>query len=375
MAINSYYFNAIMSSDGTYDRTYTAKDFTNYLNLLVGNGVFPNPSTQLQVEASTGMNVVVNAGSGWINGHKVENTADLILSVDASDVVLSRIDRVVLYLDNTAREMGIKVLKGTAATTPVAPTLTRTEDRYELCLAEITVNKQVTSITGTDIKDTRLDSSVCGIVAGLIQQVDTTTLYNQYDSSFNEWFSDVKTELATATLIRQYTSSYTSVADDTIIPINISVYNQNLDVLNVYTNGMKLIKNVDYVINSNDSITLTGVLLTGNTIEFEVLKSIDGSDAESIVDLVYQLQTELAAKTIKKGVITLPASGWVITNTGTYTQTVDVSFISSVDEVILVSPVENINVRAIEQAVGSLTFEAYESITSDISVNVANLGV
>ena len=85
MAISSYFFNAI-ESGGVYDRVYNAEDFSNYLDLLVGNGVFPNPTTNLQVRASTGMDVIVGAGSGWINGHKMVNSADLVLSIDASDV-------------------------------------------------------------------------------------------------------------------------------------------------------------------------------------------------------------------------------------------------------------------------------------------------
>ena len=127
MAIESYFFNALLDN-GSYDRTYTAEDFTSYLNLLVSDGVFANPSNQLQVQASTGMNVVVRAGSGWIKGHKMNNTADLVLPIDASDVLLQRIDRIIFYLDLSTRDMGIEVLKGVAAATnPVAPALTRTD--------------------------------------------------------------------------------------------------------------------------------------------------------------------------------------------------------------------------------------------------------
>ena len=65
MAVNSYFFNAVLN-DGVYDRIYNAEDVTSYLANIVGNGVFPNPSTQLQVRAGTGMQVIVGAGSGWI---------------------------------------------------------------------------------------------------------------------------------------------------------------------------------------------------------------------------------------------------------------------------------------------------------------------
>ena len=124
MAIQGYFFNAV-EEGGVYDRLYNAEDVTSYLDLLVSNGVFPNPSTQLQVRASTGMNVIVGTGAGWIDGHKIINTADLPLSIQTSDVLLDRIDAVVFYADYTNRVMGIGVKTGTPASTPVAPTLQR----------------------------------------------------------------------------------------------------------------------------------------------------------------------------------------------------------------------------------------------------------
>ena len=178
MTITSYFFDAVLSG-GVYDRTYSSGDFTSYLNLLVGNGVFPNPSTQLQVRASSGMNVIIGAGSGWINGHKMDNSADYTLTLDASDLVLDRIDRIIFYVDETSRDMGIDVLKGTINSTPVPPTLTRTNTRYEMCLADIYVKAQASAIALSDITDTRMDSTVCGYVQGLIQQIDTTTLWQQ----------------------------------------------------------------------------------------------------------------------------------------------------------------------------------------------------
>lgn len=154
MAIKSYFFNAIQSG-GVYDRVYNAEDITNYLDLLVGNGVFPNPTTMLQVRASSGMDIIVGAGSGWINGHKIVNSSDLTLTVETSDVLLNRIDAVIFYVDHTTRDMGIEIKKGTLAQNPVAPTMQRDNDRWELCLAQIIVEKQINEITASMITDTR----------------------------------------------------------------------------------------------------------------------------------------------------------------------------------------------------------------------------
>lgn len=294
MAIKSYFFNAVKQND-TYDRVYNSEDVTSYLDKLVGNGVFATPSTQLQVQVATGMNVNILEGQGWINGHKMINTSVVTLPIDAADVLLNRIDRVVFYVDYSLRAMGIEVKKGTPATTAVAPELTRTSQRYELCLAEISVAKQVASITPAMITDTRGDSSLCGYVASMIEQIDTTTLFQQFQAGFDEWFDEVKDELVTATLIRKYEAvHFTEASSKSVFDIKdyIPQYAYELDILEVRINGLSL-TNREYT-KDHSTITLnTPITEVGTPIEFVIYKSVDGSDAESIVDLVYQLQTTL----------------------------------------------------------------------------------
>ena len=95
-------------------------------------------------------------------------------------VSLDRIDRVVLRYDVTDREIRLEVKKGTFASSPVAPALQRDVNAYELALADIYVANGVISITQANITDQRLNSELCGIVHGTVEQVDTTTLFNQY---------------------------------------------------------------------------------------------------------------------------------------------------------------------------------------------------
>ena len=276
MAINSYFFNAVLE-DEVYDRIYNADDFTSYLDLLVGNGVFPNPSTQLQVNASSGMDVVVRAGSGWINGHKMVNTADLTLSLSAADVLLNRIDAIIFYVDYDLREMGIEVKEGTEATTPSAPALQRDSSRYEMCLAQITVNKQTTAITTAMIKDTRGNSSLCGYVQGLIQQVDTTTLFNQWQAAFSDWFSEVQSQFTEGKLFKKFEGIVTT-ASDGVTTFNVLDYVPTFsyvyDILEVYINGIHLTGN-EYTL-SNNTVTLkTPIEKKGAVVDFVVYKSID----------------------------------------------------------------------------------------------------
>ncbi len=293
MAVNGYFFNAVQRN-GVYDRIYSADDFSSYLDQLVSNGVFPNPSTQLQVRAGTDMQVIVESGQGWIYGHKLVNNADLPLNIAASDVLMNRIDRVVFYADFINREMGISVLTGTAAATPNAPQLTRNANRYEMCLAEITVNKQVTAITQGMITDTRANTDVCGWVAGLIQQVDTSTLFTQWQTAysdyyntmtarFNEFMDALTEQLKVNTYIQQYKKFVQLTASSSkIIPLDMTGYTyEESDILFVIINGLVAAETVDYLLDTRQTPPEVHVNLVGSTnvtddIEIRVLKSIIG---------------------------------------------------------------------------------------------------
>lgn len=289
--INSYFFNALPNADGSWDREYNAENMSDYLNLLVGSGVFPNPSTNLQVMASSGFNLVVKAGSAWINGKKMENTTDYSITLDGSDVLLNRIDRVIFYLDMQAREMGIDVIKGTPATNPVAPDLTRTATRQEYCLATVAINKQVSAISQADITDTRADSTVCGWVAGLIQQVDTSTLFNQWQTAYSSYYAAVQQQLndfmetLTQTLrVNTYLMSYdkyltVTQSDSKIIPLNMQNYTyEPTDVITVYLNGLAAAPDVDWLLDTRQTppelhVNLVGSSNTTDEIYIRVLKT------------------------------------------------------------------------------------------------------
>lgn len=293
MVIECGFFNSV-----NRDRLYKAEEMTRPYELLISNGVFATPegtpSNFLQVYASDGMNVVVRPGRGVFMGKWLINTDDLVLNLDASEVVLNRIDSIVVRIDarEEVRTGTIVVKKGTAASSPTAPGLTRTETIEEYRLADITVNAGVTSIVQANIRDMR-GSADCGWITSLIQQVDTSTLYDQWKDAFDTWFAELHETVATQTLIRTFTSYYTTVEqDETVIPVNITQFNNELDILQVFINGLMLIKDLDYTVDSNpaDSITLTKPVDAGTPVSFVVYKSVDGSEAETVLGQVFTLQ-------------------------------------------------------------------------------------
>ena len=276
MAIQSYFFNAVLN-DGVYDRVYNADDLTSYLDLLVGNGVFPNPSTMLQVRASSGMNVIVGAGAGWINGYKLINTADMTLTLDASDVLLNRIDLIIFYVDFNQRTMGIEIKKGTNALNAVAPTLQRDNTRYEMCLAQIAIDKQITDITAAQITDTRSNSALCGYVQGLIQQADTTTLFESWQHGFETWFQGIQDQFVEGKVFKRLEGQVTTTqANQAVFDVldYVPSYSFAYDGLDVYINGIHLNGN-EYSL-SNSTVTLAiPIQKAGAVVTFVVYKSVD----------------------------------------------------------------------------------------------------
>lgn len=185
----SSFFNAEIVGD-SYDRVYLAEDYANYFNSFIGNGVFPNPSTGLQVISNDDMTVTLKSGKAWINGYMYENTDNYLLNVDIADGVLNRIDRVVLRLDFINREIKSYVKKGIFASSPIAPEITRDSNMYEIALADVKINKGSIKIKQADITDLRLNTQLCGIVHGTVDQVDTTAIFNQFQS----WYSQKQGE-------------------------------------------------------------------------------------------------------------------------------------------------------------------------------------
>ena len=179
----SSFFNSVSG-----DRVYRAEEWAEYFASFIGNGVFPVPPTSLQVVAGSGMAVAVKTGKAWINGYFYYNTSDLPVTLATADGVLNRIDRIVVRWDLTERKISVAVKSSTPATSPVAPALQRDADAYELCLADVLVGAGVTAISQANITDRRLDGSLCGVVAGVVDQIDT----DAFNAQLEAWFADYK---------------------------------------------------------------------------------------------------------------------------------------------------------------------------------------
>ena len=166
------------------------------------SGVF-GADGNLSVTANGNMTVSVSDGVGWLSNDKADGTvfwndtkeqtgSELQLTIPLANAVSPRIDRVVVSWDTVdyAAKPRIEVLKGTAASTPVAPALTNNSLLRQISLAQIAIPAAASKITSANITDERLDSTVCGLVTDWVS-VDTTTMQQQ----FKEFLQQIKEEL------------------------------------------------------------------------------------------------------------------------------------------------------------------------------------
>lgn len=164
-----------------WDREYSAEQIAEYFAKLVSNGVFEGG---LQVKQSSNetptMNVKVSAGNAMINGYWYTLTEEKFFEVNVNATLNSRVDCICLQYNFNNRE--IKSVYHEGVSTP-----TRNDEMYELMLCTISVGSNATSITQSSITDKRYDSTVCGIVTGLIDQINFDEAYSQFSTWFNEF--------------------------------------------------------------------------------------------------------------------------------------------------------------------------------------------
>ena len=191
MAWSSGFFNSLNG-----DRTYNAQQMSDIFKGLITDGVYESVDDKLVVQPNTGMAVQIGSGRGWFGGHWIENTAEYPLTIEAADVTLNRYAAIIIRVDETTSVRSVEpVVKYSAvATAPVKPTMERSETVKEYCLAYVYIKAGAREITAADIEDARGDTSVCGWVTGLIDQVDTKTFWEQWSALFNDFMADNEVE-------------------------------------------------------------------------------------------------------------------------------------------------------------------------------------
>lgn len=220
------FFNALPdnTSETGYDRNYNADDISDFLSMVCDTGVVKTNTVNavpqgLKVATASGMAIGVNAGKAVIRGKAFINEALEGFTVTANGTTSNRYDYIVIKYDNniSARDITIELRTGTGAI-PTVSSLTRNEKVYELMLAYITVAPSVTSITQSDITDTRGDAELC----------PWFTAVKGYDDYYD---AIIETHESTVTV--------SSLTNTVITDLPSKLYNERYSLIEVYTNGIK----------------------------------------------------------------------------------------------------------------------------------------
>ena len=284
MAIKTGFYNSVEN-----DRLYNAEDMSRYFAGLYTKGVLQNYKDKFAVKANGGMQVKVPTGKAFFSdGKYIENTADIILNVEASDVVLGRIDSVVLRSDKNenVRNAMVVLKKGTPSSNPQPPAIEVGEYVEELLICNIRVDKLTENLTQSNIENTVANTDVCGYVTGLIDEVDTSDLYAQYQEAykqfyiesqqkFDEWFENVKETIKATALMRRYRNAYTTTQEaEKRIEIGIPEHNSVLDIVELYINGLRATES-EYREDGLTHIELTNAVEQGTELEIVVFKAVE----------------------------------------------------------------------------------------------------
>ena len=167
------------------ERTYGADDFTAYYRDFFTDGVHPSKATNLQVIANNDMTVTVLNGVGYVDGKFYRPVTNTKIAIPESDTQYDRYDMVVLRCDYITKSVYVDVVRGTAAADPEYPELQRTRSIYDLGLAAIMVKANTSHIAQENITDLRFDANYCGIITNVINSINTTNLFAQYNAEWN----------------------------------------------------------------------------------------------------------------------------------------------------------------------------------------------
>lgn len=166
------------------DVEYTAEDAETYLCTRT-SGVYAAESFPATVTEAR--KITIGTGMAWINngtfkGKSVVSTENVSVAIPIADGALPRIDRIVLRFTKSTNESTFEVKTGTPASSPVAPTLTRSELLYELGLYTVSVPAGSLTVSAADVTNTMIDESVCGLMRDGVTGLPTGTLQKQYEA-------------------------------------------------------------------------------------------------------------------------------------------------------------------------------------------------
>lgn len=318
MSITCGFFNSLNG-----DRKYDASQMSSIFDGLIIDGVFASIGTAFAVKAAGGLTVNVGIGKAWFDHTWTVNDAVLPLTAPEAEVLLDRIDAVVLEVNATesVRENTIKFVKGTPSSAPVNPTLENEGNvhQYPLCYiyrkyGTAVINQaDITSMIGTESTP---------FVTAILQTISLDELLGQWqneldlftaaqeqevsdwianeESGFTTWFDQMKADLQSeqaaldqwvaseqTDFLAWYNQMKDQLSEDAAGNLQLAISKEEIKriLLVGFEDGTKAFSDDGTVITStaSDGRTLTKTFTNGFLTMTNVLKSATGSEVARAV--------------------------------------------------------------------------------------------
>lgn len=318
MSVSSGFFNSLNG-----DRKYNAAQMSAIFDGLIIDGVFASIGTAFAVKAAGGLTVNVGIGKAWFDHTWTVNDSILPMTAPEAEVLLDRIDAVVLEVNGTesVRENTIKFIKGNPSSAPSRPTLTNEGNVHQYPLCYIYRKYGTAVINQADITP-MVGTESTPFVTGILQTISLDELLGKWqdeldrftdarsqevddwiaqeESDFTAWFNKMKADLQQEqTVLDQWIASeqadflawYNQMKDqlsgDVAVNLQLEIDKEEVKriLLVGFEDGTKEFSDDGTVITStaSDGRTLTKTFSDGFLTMTNVLKSAAGAEVARAV--------------------------------------------------------------------------------------------
>lgn len=186
MAITSGFFNSVNG-----DRKYDAAQMSSIFDGLIVDGVFASIGHAFNVKAAGGLNLTVDTGKAWFDHTWTLNDSVLQIVVPEAELLLDRIDAVVLEINNSesVRKNDIKIVKGTASSSAVKPTLQNEGNVRQHPICYIFRKAGSSSIVQADIT-MAVGTEEMPFVTGILQTISLDELLGKWQDELDTFVAN-----------------------------------------------------------------------------------------------------------------------------------------------------------------------------------------
>lgn len=298
------------------DRKYDSAQISSIFDGLIVDGIFASIGTAFAVRAAGGLTVNVGIGRAWFDHTWTLNDSILPLEAPEAEVLLDRIDAVVLEVNamESVRANSIKFVTGTPSSVPVRPTLENEGGVHQYALCYIYRKFGTTVINQADITN-MVGTEETPFVTGILQTISLDELLGQWqdeldqfvsreEADFTEWSNNKRTEFNNwqalqmsdeeewiqsmqQTFLSWFESLKTELSGDVAANLQLQIDQEEMEriLLTGFVDGSKEFNEDGTVIVSTDSTnrTLTKTFTNNFLTVTTVLRSSEGGELARMV--------------------------------------------------------------------------------------------